>query len=59
MTKVSLRFAGLTQTTIAAYQRALANFFEYLEAEGYTLPSSSRKLDEIFSHYIEVLYFDD
>lgn len=59
MTKVSLRFAGLTQKTIAAYQRALANFFEYLEAEGYTLPSSSRKLDEILSHYIEVLYFDD
>ena len=54
-----LRFLGLQKRTVRSYKLALRLFFEYLDQEGFSLPSTYHELDNLLARYIEAMYFDD
>lgn len=56
---MSLRFAGLKPRTLRSYNKALLDYFIWLEQEAMPVPKTTRKLDDSLAEYLEHLFLDD
>ena len=56
---MSLRFAGLKPRTLRSYNKALLDYFVWLEQEAMPVPKTTRKLDDSLAEYLEHLFLDD
>lgn len=56
---MSLQFAGLRETTVRSYRRALHKFFSWVDEEDEELPATFGGLDRLLSRYLEHMWLDD
>ena len=54
-----LRFAGLRPTTVESYRRAIRGFFDYIDENGLTFPTTYRQLDATLANYLEEMWNEE